>query len=105
MQDMPLVFAERFQREPIVNAGPLAPISRLVATKDIVHVVDLTKDLAYEQRDPPVVALAEIGGVRSLLVPMLKDRELVGALNICRQEVRPFADKQIDLVKNFEPRR
>ena len=102
MHDMPLVFAERFQREPIVNAGPLAPISRLVATKDIVHVVDLTKDPAYEQRDPPVVALAEIGGVRSLLaVPMLKDRELVGALNIYRQEVRPFADKQIDLVKNF----
>ena len=47
---------------------------------------------------PPVT----LGGARSTVdVPMLKDNELVGAFSIYRQEVRPFTDKQIDLVKNF----
>src|SRR5439155_14745468 len=48
------------------------------------------------------VALADAGGARTLiLVPMLKDNELVGSINIYRQEVRPFTDKQIALVQNF----
>jgi GAF domain-containing protein len=102
MHNMPPVFAERFKHEPVVNAGPLAPISRLVATKDVVHVVDLSEDPAYKLRDPPVVSLFELGRVRSILaVPMLKEGELIGALNIYRQEVRPFTEKQIDLIKNF----
>ena len=38
---------------------------------------------------------------RIVVVPMLKDDELVGAIIIYRQEVRPFTDKQIELVTNF----
>ena len=46
--------------------------------------------------------LAELGGARTLAaIPMLKDNRLIGAIVIYRQEVRPFTDKQIDLVKNF----
>jgi GAF domain-containing protein len=102
MHNMPPVFMERFQREPIIRAGPLAPISRVAASKDFVHIVDLTQDAAYKQGDPPVVSLVEIGGVRGILVvPMLKEGELIGALSIYRNEIRPFTDKQIDLVKNF----
>jgi len=57
---------------------------------------------AYAERDPVTVAAVELGGVRSLIVvPILKENELIGALTLARQEVRPFTDKQIALVTNF----
>ena len=74
-----------------------------MATKTVVHVADLAAEQAYiEQRDPATVAAVELGGVRTFLaVPMLKENELIGAFALYRQEVRPFTDKQIELVKNF----
>ena len=102
MYNMAPGFAEQFQREPVFYPGPSAPVSRAVATRDFVHVVDLALDRAYAERDPPVVSVVELGGARSMLVvPMVKEGEAVGALSIFRQEVRPFTEKQIDLVKNF----
>ena len=79
------------------------PIGRMLSTKTAIHVVDLVADQSYiEQRIREVVAAVELGGVRTFLaVPMLKDNELIGALSLSRQEVRPFTDKQIELVKNF----
>ncbi len=102
MHNMTPAFAEQWQRDPVFRPGPLAPVSRAIATGDFVHIVDLTRDQAYVERDPPVVSVVELGGARSILVvPMLKEGETLGALSIFRQEVRPFTEKQIDLIKNF----
>jgi C4-dicarboxylate-specific signal transduction histidine kinase len=79
-----------------------APSARMVKTRLPVHIADLAKDQAYLQRVPGLVALVEQIGVRSyLLVPMLKDDELVGGITIVRARVQPFTDKQIELVTAF----
>src|SRR5262249_33190575 len=66
------------------------------------HVTDIRNERPYIERDPDFVPLVEVAGARTLLtVPMLKESELVGALSLYRQEVRPFTDKQIELVENF----
>jgi len=85
-----------------VSGFPHVPLGRLFETKDVVHVSDLTAERAYLERFPPLVDLVESAGARSLLiVPMLKEGELLGAIAIYRQEIRPFSEKQIELVKSF----
>jgi GAF domain-containing protein len=92
--------ARRSSQNP---ANPKTSFGRMVATKAVVHVADAAAEPGYvEERDPAAVAAVEIGGQRTALyVPMLKEAELVGALTLSRQEVRPFTEKQIELVKNF----
>jgi signal transduction histidine kinase len=78
------------------------PIGRMLATKTVIHVADVAAEQAYAERHPIVVSGVELGGIRTYLaVPMLKENELIGALSLARQEVRPFSDKQIELVQNF----
>jgi signal transduction histidine kinase len=99
--NVPLEFAESRKREPFRPPTGSAH-ARIVATKEIAHLVDAREDPGYLARDPFAVAAVELGGVRTLvMVPMLKDSELIGAMTIYRQDVRPFTSKQIDLVNNF----
>src|SRR5262249_4212927 len=71
-------------------------------TKQTVHIADVKVEPAYVEGEPVFVAAVSLGGFRTLIaVPMLKDNELIGAIGIYRQEVRPFTDKQIELVQNF----
>ena len=98
---VPSAFAEFLQRGPH-RPGPFSPINRVAKTRQRVHIADFRVDQAYLTHDPLAVAGVELGGQRTLLVvPMLKEDKLVGMIAIYRQEVRPFTDKQIELVENF----
>ena len=93
----PTAYKELRGREPVVRPNPAHGLGRLASTKQVVHVTDITLE-------PPEArgGLALLAGARTLLnVPMLKEQILVGAIGIYRQEVRPFTDKQIELVQNF----
>jgi GAF domain-containing protein len=86
----------------VFRPGPLAPLSRAAVSRDFVQIVDHAQDAAYAERDPPVVSLVEEGAVRCIVVvPMLKEGELVGSFSIYRHEARAFTNKQIELVKSF----
>jgi GAF domain-containing protein len=67
-----------------------------------MHIADFTEEQTYKNREPAAVALADLGGARTVVVvPMLKGQEVIGTINIYRKEVRPFTEKQIELVQNF----
>jgi GAF domain-containing protein len=102
MHNAPPAFAEARRLQPLVRPGPGTALYRVASTKQIVHIVDIRAEQPYLEREPSSVTMVERAGARTLLVvPMLKDDELIGNINIYRQEVRPFTDKQIELVQNF----
>jgi signal transduction histidine kinase len=98
----PAAFAEASWHDPVVQPGPRTGFGRVIQTKQPVHILDVTVDPAYAERDPLRVPLVEQAGARSfVIVPMLKENELIGTIAIYRQEVRPFSEKQIELLTSF----
>jgi signal transduction histidine kinase len=101
LQNAVPAYGDLLRREP-PRPDPRNSLGRVLQTKQPVHITDVTAERAYAEREPTRVALVEIARARTFVtVPMLKDTDLIGAICIYRQEVRPFSDKQIALVKNF----
>jgi GAF domain-containing protein len=99
--NVPPAFAEFRKRTPF-RPGPENPISRMLMTKTVIHFHNLATEQGYIERNPTFVAAVELGGVRTFLAaPMLKENELIGVVIVYRQEVRPFSEKQIEIIKNF----
>ena len=101
---VPRALVEERQRNPVVRPSPGTGVGRVLRTKKTVHIADVLMEPEYlnvpEGFTKP--GIVQFHGARTeLAVPMLKDDELVGTIVIYRTEVRPFTDKQIELVSNF----
>jgi GAF domain-containing protein len=98
----PRAFVEARTRHPIVRPPPDTPLGRVAITKQVSHITDIRTAPSYVAQDPFAVSAVELGNYRAVLaVPMVKENELIGSINIQRQQAQPFTDKQIDLVSNF----
>ncbi len=96
MHNAPPAFEEMRRRDPVVNLK-LSVLGELVRTRKVVHVADITAEEPYASS-----ALAKAAGARtSLAVPMLRDDKLVGAIALYHPKVRPFTDKQVELLQSF----
>ena len=88
-------YAEERKREPVIRRGPGTMFGDVVESKRPVHITDLAA------RPELAPTLAKLGARTLLIVPMLKEHDLIGTINIYRYVVQPFTDKQIALVQNF----
>src|SRR5262249_14237903 len=95
----PPALIEHRKRAPL---GQPWHVGRMVETTEAVQAADIAAGQDYAEGRPDVVSAVELGGIRTaLFVPMLKEEELIGLLTIYRQVVRPFTEKQIELIKSF----
>ena len=86
------------------RSSPNTALGRLARTKQTVHIADVLNEQGFFEVPPGFTGpvLSTVAGARTVVaVPMLKESELVGAIVIYRQEIRPFTDKQIELVTSF----
>jgi GAF domain-containing protein/CheY-like chemotaxis protein len=92
---------EHHQRE-LIRPGPHTALGRLIHELRPVQIDDVVADVAHFEGDPMRRAVVELEGMRTLLmIPLLKERQLVGAISVYRTEVRPFAERQISLLETF----
>src|SRR5262245_8636446 len=104
MHNAPPALAEMRRRNPVFRPNPRIALARAAATKQTVQIADVQAEPGYLDPLPGFSApqIVTLGGARTVVAaPMLKKNELLGVIAIYRQEVRPFTDKQIELVTNF----
>src|SRR3984893_12415481 len=98
---VPRAFAE-YRRQHLHTGGAATPIEAMRATRKPAHVHDARDSEPYRSGNPNAVAGVDLGGARTVLyVPMIRDDNIVGVINLYRQEVRPFTTEQIALLENF----
>src|SRR6202165_2908798 len=102
LHNVPPAYADALGQSRTFRPHPKSGLGQVIRTNQVTHIADLRTSPAYLEGDPAAVALAEVAGARTLtVVPMLKQTELVGTIGVYRKEVRPFNDKQIELLGNF----
>jgi signal transduction histidine kinase len=95
LHNAPKAFVDAHKDIPVVPLSASPTLKQLAATRKVFHITDMVTE-------SPDESIARLGGARTIVVvPMLKDDALIGAIAIYRQEVRPFTDKQIELVTDF----
>jgi GAF domain-containing protein len=95
-------YTEQWRSGAPYRPGPEVPLSRSANSHEVVQVADMRKSPGYLSGDPLVISGVDAAGIRTLVtVPMLKDNKALGVIAIYRREVRPFTDKQIELVTTF----
>ena len=102
MHGAPPAYAEYLRLTPVIKPLPGHAIGRVASTKEVAHIADVRLEPAYAENSPVQIGTVDLAGARTIVaVPLLKNEDLIGAIVIYRQEVRPFTDKQIALVQNF----
>jgi len=100
--NVPAAYAAWLTQTTPFQPHPQSGLGTVARTRQVVHVADIRILPAYLEGDPSVVAISDLAGARSyFVVPMLKENELIGAITIYREEVKPFAEKQTEVVANF----
>ena len=98
---VPAAYAEYRMGSPPSHGPGTAP-ARIIDGERVIAIDDLKAEAAYEVGEPNRRALVDLGGARSeVMVALTKDDAVLGFIQIYRQEVRPFSDKQITLLENF----
>jgi PAS domain S-box-containing protein len=98
---LPEAFAE-FRAQNPLKPVPGSQLARAIENRQTLQVLDLKAEDLYREGNRFVRAMADLGGVRTILVvPLCKDETVLGFLSVYRQEVRAFSDRQIELLENF----
>jgi GAF domain-containing protein len=102
LYNAPPAFAAEARANGLIPIHPQTSVASAIRNKQVVQLEDIRNSIGYIERNPGAVQLVELGGARTIVVvPLLRDNEAIGVITVYRQEVRPFDDKQIDLLRNF----
>jgi GAF domain-containing protein len=100
--NVPETFIQFRRIHPIIKPDARHPLACVATSRQALQIADLKTEVLYLEKDPSFIAMADFAGARTLLiVPMLTKNDLLGVITVFRRDVRPFTEKQIELVKNF----